>query len=84
MEVVRGKSEEGTLVSRLCLGTHIGENLPRIVNLGNKGKRKKEEVRGKSEEGRNTRFPALPGNVYRRGSASSCQLRKHWRKNEKD
>jgi hypothetical protein len=94
----RRKKEEGRrkkeerLVLRLCLGTHIREALPRIVNLGNKRRRKKEEgssaslrvKRGKKEEARNTRFQALPGNAYRRGSASNCQLRKHWRKNEKD
>jgi len=48
------------------------------------GRRKKEEGRGKKEEGINTRFQALPGNAYRRGSASNCQLRKPWRKNEKN
>ncbi len=91
MSVGRRKKEE-TLVSRNSLGTHIGEALPRIVKLGNKGRRKKEESssaslrlkRGKKEEARNTRFQALPGNAYRRGSASNCQLMKHWRKNEKD
>src|SRR4028118_763824 len=79
----RRKREE-TLVSRLCLGTHIGEALPRIVHLGNKGRKpfgfapgkKREEITEKGEEGRTTRFQALPGNAYRRGSASNCPLRK--------